>query len=142
MKILVLNGPNLDRLGARQPEIYGTTTLPELEAMLTAQGAQLGAQVECRQSADVAVLVAALETTDADAVILNAAALTHYSKPLRDAVAGCGKPVYEVHISNIHAREPYRRRSLISPVAAGVLIGLGIRGYELALQAAVEEATK
>lgn len=140
MKILVLNGPNLDRLGTRQPEIYGRTTLAELEEMLRKRGAELGAQVECRQSADPAVLIEALATTDADAVVLNPAALTHYSKPLREAVAGCGKPVYEVHISNIGAREPYRRRSLISPVARGVLIGLGIRGYLLALEAAVKEA--
>ncbi len=142
MKVLVLNGPNLDRLGARQPEIYGTTTLAELEEMLRARGAELGAQVECMQSADVRVLIDQMAETDADAVILNAAALTHHSKALRDAVAGCRKPVYEVHISNIHAREVYRRRSLISPVARGVLIGLGVRGYLLALEAAVKEASK
>jgi len=141
MKVLVLNGPNLDRLGARQPEIYGTTTLAELDEMLKERGRSLGAQVECRQSGDVAVLCDALTDTDADAIILNGAALTHYSKELRDAVAGCGKPVYEVHITNIHAREPYRRRSLISPVARGVLIGLGTDGYLLALEKALKEAT-
>jgi 3-dehydroquinate dehydratase-2 len=138
VKVLVLNGPNLGRLGTRQPEIYGHTTLPELEDLLRARGKELGAEVECVQSDDAAELIAALEKTDADAVILNPAALTHYSHDLREAVAACKGPVYEVHISNIYAREPYRRHSLISPVARGSIIGLGIRGYLLALEAAVE----
>jgi 3-dehydroquinate dehydratase II len=138
VKVLVLNGPNLGRLGTRQPEIYGHTTLPELEDLLRARGKELGAEVECVQSDNAAELIAALEKTDADAVILNPAALTHYSHDLREAVAACKGPVYEVHISNIYAREPYRRHSLISPVARGSIIGLGIRGYLLALEAAVE----
>jgi 3-dehydroquinate dehydratase-2 len=138
VKVLVLNGPNLGRLGTRQPEIYGHTTLPELEASLRARGNELGAEVECVQSDDAADLIAALDKTDADAVILNPAALTHYSHDLREAVAVYKGPVYEVHISNIYAREPYRRHSLISPVARGSIIGLGIRGYLLALEAAVE----
>jgi 3-dehydroquinate dehydratase-2 len=138
VKVLVLNGPNLGRLGTRQPEIYGHTTLAELEEMLRALGKELGADVECLQSDDAAELIAALENTDADAVILNPAALTHYSHDLREAVAAYKGPVYEVHISNIYAREPYRRHSLISPVARGSIIGLGIRGYLLALEAAVE----
>jgi 3-dehydroquinate dehydratase-2 len=138
VKVLVLNGPNLGRLGTRQPEIYGHTTLPELEQMLRARGKELGAEVECLQSDDAADLIGALEKTDADAVILNPAALTHYSHGLREAVAAFTRPVYEVHISNIYAREPYRRHSLISPVARGSIIGLGIRGYLLALEAAVE----
>jgi 3-dehydroquinate dehydratase-2 len=139
VKVLVLNGPNLGRLGTRQPEIYGRTTLPELEEMLRARGKELAVEVECIQSDDAADLIAALEKTDADAVILNPAALTHYSHDLREAVAAYKGPVYEVHISNIYAREPYRRHSLISPVARGSIIGLGIRGYLLALEAAVEE---
>jgi 3-dehydroquinate dehydratase-2 len=139
-KVLVLNGPNLGKLGTRQPEIYGRTTLPELEEMLRARGAELGVEVGCMQSDDANELVEALDGTEADAIILNAASLTHHSVALRDSVAGCGKPVYEVHISNIHAREVYRRRSLISPVARGSIVGLGITGYLLALEAAAEEA--
>lgn len=139
-KVLVLNGPNLDRLGTRQPEIYGSTTLRELEESLRARGRELGVDVECRQSGEAAALIDALRRTEARAVILNPAALTHYSRPLRDAVQGCGRPVYEVHISNIYAREPYRRHSLISPVARGSIVGLGIAGYHLALEAAAREA--
>jgi 3-dehydroquinate dehydratase-2 len=138
VKVLVLNGPNLGRLGTRQPEIYGSTTLPELDEMLRARGKELGAEVECLQSDEATDLIDALEKTDADAVILNPAALTHYSHELRQAVAAYKGPVYEVHISNIYAREPYRRHSLISPVAKGSIIGLGIGGYLLALEAAVE----
>ena len=138
MKVLVLNGPNLGRLGTRQPEIYGRTTLPELEEMLRARGKELGCDVECMQSDEASELIHALGKTDADAVILNPAALTHYSNELREAVASFDGPVYEVHISNIYAREPYRRHSLISPVARGSIIGLGIKGYLLALEAAVE----
>ena len=138
MKVLVLNGPNLGRLGTRQPEIYGHTTLAELEEMLRARAEELGCDVEFVQSDDADELVRTIEKSDADAVILNPAALTHYSNDLRDAVAMFGGPVYEVHISNIYAREPYRRHTLISPVAKGSLIGLGIKGYLLALDAAVE----
>ena len=138
MKVLVLNGPNLGRLGQRQPEIYGSTTLSELERMLSERAAELGATVECLQSDDGATLIDAVARTDADVVIINPASLTHHSFALRDALAASGKPVYEVHISNIHAREPYRRRSLISPVARGTIVGLGVRGYLLALDAAVE----
>lgn len=138
MKVLVLNGPNLGRLGERQPEIYGRTTLAELEDMLRARGKELGCDVECFQSDDEAELVGALRGTDADAVVINPAALTHYSQELREAIAASGRPVYEVHISNIYSREPYRRHSLISPVARGSIIGLGVRGYLYALEAAVE----
>ncbi|HJT37101.1 MAG TPA: type II 3-dehydroquinate dehydratase [Actinomycetota bacterium] len=138
MKVLVLNGPNLGRLGTRQPEIYGRATLRELEEMLRARAEQLGCEVEFGQSDDADELIRTLEKSDADAVILNPAALTHYSNDLRDAVASFHGPVYEVHISNIYAREPYRRHSLISPVAKGSIIGLGIEGYLLALEAAVE----
>jgi len=138
MKVLVLNGPNLGRLGTRQPEIYGRTTLAELEEMLRARGKELGCEVECVQSDDAADLIGVLSKSDADAAIINPAALTHYSYELRDAVAAFAGPVYEVHISNIYAREPYRRHSLISPVARGSIIGLGITGYLLALEAAVE----
>lgn len=141
MKVLVLNGPNLGRLGTRQPEIYGSTTLSEVEDMLRARGAELGVEVECLQSDDASVLCGAVTTSAADAIIINPASLTHHSFALRDAIAGCGKPVFEVHISNIAAREPYRRRSLIAPVARGSIVGLGIMGYMSALEAAAREAT-
>jgi len=139
MKILVLNGPRLDRLGERAPEIYGRTTLAELEDMLRARGKELGVEVECIQSADPDVLIDALKGTDARAVIINPAALTHTSFALREAIAACTVPVFEIHISNIYAREPYRRHSLVSPVARGSIIGLGVQGYVLALEAAAME---
>jgi 3-dehydroquinate dehydratase II len=134
--VLVVNGPNLDRLGERQPEIYGTTTLAELEEELVKRGAELGVDVECVQfnAEDDVVAAVAGAGERASAVILNPAALTHYSYPLREAVAACGVPVIEVHISNIYGREPYRRHSLISGVARGAVVGLGIRGYFLALE--------
>jgi 3-dehydroquinate dehydratase II len=140
--VLVLNGPNLGKLGTRQPEIYGSTTLAELEERLRTRAAELGVQVECVQSDDAKELIEALLKADARAAIINPAALTHHSFELRDAVASCGFPVYEVHISNIYAREPYRRHSLISPVAKGSIIGLGVGGYLLALEAAAEEAKR
>lgn len=136
--MLVLNGPNLDRLGTRQPEIYGLTTLAELEEGLRRHGAELGLEVECMQSADAGALARAIAERRPDAVIVNPASLTHYSYELRDALAACGMPVYEVHISNIYAREPYRRHSVVSPVARGVVMGLGVRGYLFALQSAAE----
>lgn len=141
--VVVLNGPNLDRLGARQPEIYGRTTLAELEEILVKRGAELGLDVECLQSNEESALIEALAGAAGRAlgVILNPAALTHYSHPLREAVAGCGVPVIEVHISNIYAREPYRRHSLISGVAKGSIVGLGVHGYLLALEALAREIT-
>jgi 3-dehydroquinate dehydratase II len=140
--VLLLNGPNLDRLGTRQPEIYGTTTLRDVEEAVMRRGRELGIEVVCIQSADAKELAEALVSSDAKAAILNPAALTHYSTTLRNAVASCGIPVFEVHISNIYAREPFRRHSMISPVARGSIVGLGVRGYLLALEAAAEEATR
>lgn len=137
-RVLVLNGPNLDRLGTRQPEIYGRATLADVEAMIAKRGAELGLDVEFVQSGELGVLTDALTARAPDAVIINPAALSHYSYPLRDALAGCGAPVWEVHISNIHAREPFRRHSVISSVARGVVCGLGVRGYLAALEAAAE----
>lgn len=138
MKILVVNGPNLDRLGTRQPEIYGSTTLADLEAALTARA---GAHtVEFVQGADPEALAKAIESSDADGVILNPASLTHHSRRLAEAVATCGKPVIEVHISNIASREPYRRRSMVASSAMGSIVGLGVSGYLLALDRLIEEA--
>lgn len=136
--VLVINGPNLDKLGTRQPEIYGSTTLAEVEKMLRDRASDLGLEVDFVQSNDEGEIVEAARGAPergAAAILINPAALSHFSYPLRDALAGTGLPVVEVHISNIHAREPYRRLSLISGVAKGVICGLGVSGYTLALEA-------
>ena len=136
--VLVVNGPNLDKLGTRQPEIYGTTTLAELEERLRKRGDELGLTVECFQSnaeKDVVAAVSESSGRGVAAIIINPAALSHFSRPLRDALASAGVPAIEVHISNIHAREPFRRLSLVSGVAKGVIAGLGVGGYTLALEA-------
>ena len=136
--VLVINGPNLDKLGTRQPEIYGSTTLAEVEKMLRERAGELGLEVDFVQSNDEGEIVEAARSAPkrgAVAILINPAALSHFSYPLRDALAGTGLPVVEVHISNIHAREPYRRLSVISGVAKGVICGLGVRGYTLALEA-------
>ena len=133
--VLVLNGPNLGRLGAREPEIYGKTTYPELAALCVRGGAELGLAVQVRQTDSEAELIGWLhEAADAGlAVVLNAGALTHTSIALRDACAARTAPLVEVHISNVHAREDFRHYSYISAVASGVIVGLGVEGYVLAL---------
>ena len=133
--VLVLNGPNLGRLGAREPEIYGKTTYPELAALCVRGGAELGLAVQVRQTDSEAELIGWLhEAADAGlAVVLNAGALTHTSIALRDACAARTAPLVEVHISNVHAREQFRQHSYISAVASGVIVGLGVEGYVLAL---------
>ena len=137
MKLFVLNGPSLNLLGERQPLIYGTTTLAEVEKMCREKGSQHGLEVEFRQTNDEGTLVDWLQEArhGADGVILNAAALSHYSLAVRDAVQACGKPVVEVHISNIFAREEFRATSVISAVAVGVISGLGVQGYLSAIDA-------
>jgi len=133
--VLVLNGPNLGRLGAREPEIYGKTTYPELAALCVRGGAELGLAVQVRQTDSEAELIGWLhEAADAGlAVVLNAGALTHTSIALRDACAARTAPLVEVHISNVQAREQFRHHSYISAVASGVIVGLGVEGYVLAL---------
>jgi 3-dehydroquinate dehydratase II len=133
--VLVLNGPNLGRLGAREPEVYGKTTYPELAALCVRGGAELGLAVQVRQTDSEAELIGWLhEAADAElAVVLNAGALTHTSIALRDACAARTAPLVEVHISNVHAREQFRHHSYISAVASGVIVGLGVEGYVLAL---------
>jgi len=133
--VLVLNGPNLGRLGAREPEIYGKTTYPELAALCVRGGAELGLAVQVRQTDSEAELIGWLhEAADAGlAVVLNAGALTHTSIALRDACAARTAPLVEVHISNVHAREEFRHHSYISAVASGVIVGLGVEGYVRAL---------
>ncbi len=137
MRIAVLNGPNLNRLGLREPAIYGSRTLADLEALLRSEGAKLGAEVECFQSNHEGALVEKLHSlADAgcDGVILNAAAYTHTSVALRDAIKGTGLKVIEVHISNVHAREEFRHHSYLAPVCAGVVSGLGFDSYVAALR--------
>ncbi|AKK08893.1 type II 3-dehydroquinate dehydratase [Corynebacterium testudinoris] len=142
MKILVINGPNLNRLGKRQPEVYGTTTLSDVEALIAAHAASLGLEVECRQSNHEGDLLDwAHEAADNGwGVIINPGAFTHTSVALRDALAEVadGTGFVEVHISNVHAREEFRHHSYLSPIARGVIVGLGVRGYLLALDSFVD----
>lgn len=134
--VLVLNGPNLGRLGQREPEVYGSTTYDDLVAMIEAEATELGLSAAVRQSDSEAQLIAWVHAAaDAgDPVILNAGALTHTSIALRDACAELRAPLIEVHISNVHAREDFRHHSYLSAVATGVIVGLGVQGYLLALR--------
>jgi len=134
-RVLVLNGPNLGRLGTRQPDVYGTATYAELEALCVRGGAELGLDVEVRQSEHEGELVGWLHhAADTGApVVLNAGAYSHTSIALADACAMLTAPLLEVHLSNIHAREQFRHRSYISAHATGVIVGLGLQGYVLAL---------
>ena len=135
--VLVLNGPNLNLLGTRQPEIYGATTLSDIEAACAAHGAALGITVSCQQSNHEGALVDAVHAAKGvhAGVVLNAGAYTHTSIALHDAIAGTELPVVELHLSNIHAREPFRHHSYIAPVAIGMICGFGAAGYTLALDA-------
>ncbi len=134
--VLVLNGPNLDRLGRREPEIYGSTTYDDLVTLIETQAAELGLTAVVRQSNSEGQLLDWLHAAaDAgDPVIINAGALTHTSIALRDACAELTAPLIEVHISNVHAREEFRHHSYLSGVATGVIVGLGLQGYLLALR--------
>lgn len=137
MKVLVLNGPNLGRLGSREPEVYGSTTYDDLVAACKETGAELGQEVDVRQTDSEAELVGWLhEAADQGwPVVLNPAAFTHYSYALRDACAQLPGPLVEVHITNPHTREEFRHTSVISGVATGVIAGFGIESYLLALRA-------
>jgi 3-dehydroquinate dehydratase-2 len=136
VRILVLNGPNLARLGTRDPEVYGTTSYDELVARCEQTGQRLGVEVEVRQTDAEAEMIGWLhEAADTGAaVVLNAGAWTHYSIAVRDAAAQLRAPLIELHISNVHAREEFRHRSVLSDVATAVLAGLGVAGYPLALR--------
>jgi 3-dehydroquinate dehydratase II len=135
--VFVLNGPNLNLLGSREPEIYGHTTLADIETLTRARAGQLGLSVEFRQSNHEGQLVDWLQEarTAAAGVILNAGAYTHTSVALHDALKAVDVPVIEVHISNPHRREPFRHTSYVSPVATGVICGVGAQGYALAVEA-------
>ncbi len=136
MTIQVLNGANLGRLGTREPEIYGSTTYAQLVELLETAARELGMDMRVRQTDDEGELLRWVhEATDAgDPVVLNPAAWSHTSVALRDALAALDSPLVEVHISNIHQREAFRQHSYVSAVADGVIVGLGIEGYVLALQ--------
>jgi len=133
--VMVLNGPNLGRLGTREPHLYGSTTYAELEALCVRGGAELGLEVEVRQTDSEAELLGWLhEAADTSTpVVLNGAALTHTSVALGDACAMLTAPLIEVHISNVHKREAFRHFSYVSAHASGVIVGLGVEGYVLAL---------
>ena len=139
MKILVLSGPNLNLLGTREPHIYGTTTLAEIERDLEAAAAELGVTVECVQSNHEGVLIDRIQAAhgDADGIIINAGAYSHTSLALRDALSAVAIPYAEVHLSNIFAREPERRHSTLAAGARAVLCGFGAPGYALALRGLV-----
>lgn len=135
MKVLVLNGPNLGTLGKREPEVYGTQTLAELERLLAERARELDFELSCRQSNHEGQLIDWIEKEGAasDAIIINPGAFSHYSLALADALRGSGKPVVEVHISNVFAREPERHRMVTAAAAKGVISGLGFEGYLAAL---------
>jgi 3-dehydroquinate dehydratase-2 len=139
MKILFLNGPNLNLLGTRQPEIYGRDTLASIEASVQERARTLGVSVEFRQTNDEGQLVTWIQQAKGSvrAIALNAAAYTHTSVAIRDAISAVELPVIEVHLSNIHARETFRHHSMIAPVCRGQISGFGAFSYILALEAAV-----
>ena len=137
-KILVLHGPNLNLLGRREPEVYGKLTLPDVNAMLTAKAAELDLEIEFVQTNHEGVLVDAIQSAEGcyGCIIINPAALTHYSVAVRDALAGISVPAIEVHLSNIYNREEFRHHSVTAPVTVGQIAGFGAQSYVLALQAA------
>ena len=139
MKTLFLNGPNLNLLGQREPEVYGRNTLADIETKVRERARKLAVEVEFRQSNLEGELVDWIQQAKKqfDVIVLNAAAYTHTSIALRDAIAAAGVPTIEIHLSNIHAREEFRHRSLIAAVCRGQILGFGIDSYSLALEASI-----
>jgi len=145
-KVIVLNGPNLNLLGQREPAVYGAATLADVEALCREAGQALGVEVECLQSNHEGVLIDALHAAgrgvkagEVIGVVFNAGAYTHTSVALHDAIKGAEVPVVEIHISNVHAREPFRHHSYLSPAAAGIVVGFGVDGYRLAIDGLVRK---
>jgi 3-dehydroquinate dehydratase-2 len=140
MKVLFLNGPNLNLLGTREPEVYGRLTLAEIEAKVGERAAQLKTEIDFRQSNQEGELVGWIQQAKGrfDVIVINAAAYTHTSVALRDAISAVGVPTIEIHLSNIHAREEFRHKSLIAPVCRGQICGFGLKSYILGLEAAVD----
>jgi len=138
--VLILNGPNLNLLGTRKPEVYGTTTLADVEKLCTDTAAKLGLDVDFRQSNHEGQLIdwihetgAAVKAGESIGAVFNPGAFTHTSAALHDAIEGASLPVIECHISNVHQREAFRHHSFISPVASGIIVGFGVHGYVLAI---------
>jgi len=145
MKVLVLNGPNLNLLGQREPAQYGSDTLATVEALCKEAGERLGVEVECRQSNHEGVLIDWIHEAGRESaagnmlgVVMNPGAFTHTSIALHDAIKGASVTLIELHISNVHARESFRHHSYISPAARGIIVGLGVKGYALAIDALVQ----
>jgi 3-dehydroquinate dehydratase II len=139
--VLILNGPNLNLLGTRKPEVYGTTTLADVEKLCTDAAAKLGLDVDFKQSNHEGQLIdwihetgAAVKAGESIGAVFNPGAFTHTSAALHDAIEGASLPVIECHISNVHKREEFRHHSFISPVASGIIVGFGVHGYVLAIQ--------
>lgn len=143
-KVLVLNGPNLNLLGTREPAIYGSTTLKDIEAMMLKRASEAGIAIDFFQSNHEGELVDRVQAANHnyDYIIFNAAAFTHYSIALRDAIGAIEVPVIEVHISNIHKREEFRHTSVLAPVALGQICGLGVESYLAALEAVIYKLKK
>lgn len=147
--VTVINGPNLNMLGTRKPEVYGSTTLADVEAMCRKEAAELGLDVEFHQSSHEGQIVdwfhamaPDVESGNSIGAVYNPGAHTHYSYAIRDAIESARVPVIETHISNVHAREEFRHHSVISPVAAGVVVGFGVHGYLLAIRGLHQLARK
>ena len=144
MKVLLVNGPNLNLLGTREPAVYGSATLADVEAQCASEGRALGLEVTAFQSNHEGALIDRIHAAKQDGVgyiVINPGGLTHTSVALRDALAGVAIPFIEVHISNVHAREPFRHRSFLSDIAVGTIVGLGTPGYMLALRAVAAKAS-
>ena len=148
-KVIVLNGPNLNLLGQREPAVYGSATLADVETLCRETGARLGVEVECLQSNHEGALIDALHAAgqgvkagEVIGVVFNPGAYTHTSVALHDAIKGAEVPLVEIHISNVHAREAFRHHSYISPAAAGIVVGFGVDGYRMAIEGLVRKAGK